>query len=417
MAPLRVLTSIVGLQGMGAVLSFAVVLSLTSILGTEGFGRYIWVVSIGSMLALFLEMGLPTTIIKRFAPLDLASVEGASSISNSLSLYTLVTTAAIIIALLMWSTSPLAGRPEVLWALPVAGALACLVISAAVLRAAGMAIRSNTIQFIMRPVLLLVGIGISGAYGATDPRVYLLILTAATLGSALIFLIPQIRNATRNWRGGGLISPVGAHFQVSIARSISNHLPIFITGFFIAPDLLAYLAISIRLMSPIRFGLVAARSYYGPSINASIKSQNFVRARQRYQYAAIFSIGAAVPVAIALVALTFVLSGLDGGPLSDFVNTDLLMWMMVLSAVSHLSIAIVGPVQIVAILLNEERFVRNVNFVAIVLFALALVGAAWSGGVMLPAIVMILYSAGISVNLALRVRDAFRKCTELGYLT
>jgi len=412
MAPVKALTSIVGLQGVGTALSFAVVLSLTSILGAEGFGRYVWVLSIGSTLALFAEMGFPTTIIKRFAPLNMASVRGPSPISNSLSLYAIGTLATIIVALSLWSKTIITDRPEIIWALPVAGGLACLVLSAAVLRAAGMAIRSNTIQFIIRPILVLLGVWLIGAYGAIDPRLYLLVYTAATLGSALIFVMPLIQNSVGNWRGGGLISPVGAHFQVSIARSVSNHLPILITGFFVAPELLAYLAISIRLTSPIRFGLAAARSYYSPSINASIKNRDLVAAGQHYRYATLFSFSAALLVMVALIAVTIVLLGLQNGPLSGFDNTRLLLWVMILSAFSHLSIAIFGPVQIVAILLHEERYVRNINFFAIILFAVALIGAAWIGDLVLLTVVMILYSVGVSASLGVRVRSAFRKAAN-----
>ncbi|MBY6115415.1 oligosaccharide flippase family protein [Mameliella alba] len=414
MAPIKALTSIVGLQGVGAGLSFAVVLALTAILGPENYGRYVWVVSIGSVLALMFEMGLPTTIIKRFAPLDLSTVIGPSQISNSLSLYAFGTVVTVVLALVLSPVLAGTDRPEIVWALPLAGALACLVLSGAVLRAGDQAVRSNVNQFLVRPILLLAGIAALAGLGSTDPRAYLLLYAISALAAALVFVMPLVRNSMRHWRGGGLIAPVGAHFQVSIARSISSQLPIFITGFFVAPELLAYLAIAIRLTAPIRFGLAAARSYFGTRINAKIRSEEFEAARKRYRNASLFSIAVAVPAMVLIVGLVLVLLRMETGPLSGFDDTGLLLRVLLFAALSHLAAAVFGPVQIVAILMHQETFVRNLNVAGLALFALGLFGAAWAGSVELSAIMMVLYSFGISAILAVRTRSAFRKSIEMG---
>ena len=62
---------LLGFQGFGALAGVASVLLLTTLLGIEEFGRYAWALSVASLAALFLQMGLPTTILKTYAPLDL----------------------------------------------------------------------------------------------------------------------------------------------------------------------------------------------------------------------------------------------------------------------------------------------------------------------------------------------------------
>ena len=96
---------------------------------------------------------------------------------------------------------------------------------------------------VLRAGGLLAGALLLGFAGVTQPEAYLALYALTALAAALAFTWALAAMAARHWRGGGHVASTPAHFQVSLSRSISNHLPVFITGFFVAPETLAYLAI------------------------------------------------------------------------------------------------------------------------------------------------------------------------------
>lgn len=414
MIALRALTSMVGLQAGGALLSFGVVLALTAALGPDGYGRYAWVVSMSGMGALFLQIGLPTTIIKKFSPLDVTTLDARSEITNTLSLYAFGTALIVILALMGSTLLPLQAGRDLLWALPGAGALTCLLLSEAVLRAAGRAVLATVVLNIVRPGCLLLGGLVLHQLGVSEPWSYLSLYTLTALGAALVFISPLMLRAMEEWKAWPFIQPNGAHFQVALSRTVASHLPIFITGFFVSPEILAYLAIAIRVTGPIRFGVNATRAYYGAKINKRIKANEYARARSAYRNANLFSVAIAFPASIILVLLALYLTTMSNGPLAKFDNINLLTQVLVLTALSHFLVALFGPVQLVAILLHEERFVRNINLIFLFMFTICLFASAVIGDIRLSAISMAVYSIGAAGGIAWRVRRTFITTIEEG---
>lgn len=205
-----------------------------------------------------------------------------------------------------------------------------------------------------------------------------------------------------------MVKTNGAHFQVSLSRSVGNHLPIFVSGFFLAPDTLAYLAISIRLAGPLNFGAKAARAVFGARINRHVKANNPSAIRHDYRIAILFSFLISVLAAIGVAILLLVLGYFGLGPVVDLPDQDLLLWVFVTIAFAQLCRAAAGPGQLTAVLLHAERFVRNYNILMLLCLSAGLIIAGLIGDVRLSAIVVLFYSAGTSIGLVCKIRSALR---------
>lgn len=392
------------LQALGAAFALVTVLVLTAVLGAEGYGRYVWIVSAGGIGSLLLQRGQPTTLVKRFAPLDLGAVTPPSELANTQALYAIGTAITIVLAALMARVS----GADVVWALPVAFGLASLTVSDAILRAAERGVRAQFASQFLRPVTLLAGALLLWQTGIIDPAAYLLLYAATAFLASVIYLWPLTVMAVRNRRGAGLVKTNGAHFQVSLSRSIGNHLPIFITGFFIPFDALAYLAVAIRLSGPVIFGVTAARAYFGARINRHVKAGEIDSVRRDFRAAALFSLLVGLLAAAGVSGLILGLGYFGLGPVADFTDRALLISVFALVMAAQLCRAAVGPVQLTAILLGAERFVRNYSIATLLGLAGGLALAGLTGDVRVSAGIVLLYALAISVGFGIRTLTALR---------
>lgn len=409
MAVLKALFSIVILQGLGAAFAFATVLVLTAVLGAEGYGLYVWVVSAAGVIALLIQRGLPTTIVKEYAPLDLASLEIPSAIANTQALFTYGSGAAIALAGLVYAVvGPFEGL-NVALVLPVALALVSLAVSDAILRAAEQGVRAQFASQVVRTGIILAGAVLLSRIDIKTPTAFLFLFSGATLFSSVVFLYSVSLIPIRCWGGGGWIRSNAAHFQVSVSGSVANYLPIFLTGLFVSYELLAYLAVAIRLAAPLTFGVTAARSFFGARINRCIKAKNAEAARADFRLSALFSFGVSVLATIAVASLLIGMRYYGLGPLVDFSNTALIVIVIATVMVAQLARAAVGPAQLVALLLGDERFVRNYNLLMLAFFAVGLLLAGVIGKIWISAAVLLLYNAAVYIGLGVRVNALFRR--------
>ncbi len=402
MAMLRALSSIVVLQALGAAFALATVILLTSALGADVYGRYIWIISAAGIGSLVLQRGQPTTLIKKHAPLDLAKVKAPSEMANTYLFYLL---GALVTLTIAFATS-LVTSNELAWIAPAAFALTALNISDAILRAAERGVRAQFARDFLRPIALFGGFILLWVAEVKEPIFYLLIFVVCTAFASIYYLCPLTLQAARNWRGAGLVKTNGAHFQVSLSRSVGNHLPIFVSGFFLTPDTLAYLAIAIRLAGPLNFGVKAARAVFGARINRHVKANKPSAIRHDYRIAILFSLFISVLAAVGVAILLLVLGYFGLGPVADLADQDLLLWVFVTIAFAQLCRAAAGPGQLTAVLLHAERFVRNYNILMLLCLSAGLIVAGLIGDVRLSAIVILFYSAGTSIGLVCKIRSA-----------
>lgn len=409
MAALRAIGSIVGMQIFGAGAGFLVVLVLTAALGAEGYGRYAWVISMAGVGALLLQRGLPTTLVKRFAPLDLGKVTPPSPLANTLALYTALAVLGGILVFPVMAVLPTLGiaRAELAWALPIGTALACLAIADAILRAAERGVLAQFASQILRAGGLLAGAVLLAFSGIETPQAYLSVYALTAMAAALIFTWRLVAMAVQSPRGG-LVASTSAHFQVSLSRSIGNHLPIFITGFFVAPETLAYLAIAVRLTGPIQFGVIASRAHFGARINRHVKAGALDRAKHEYRLARLYALAVGVAATLGVLGLMAVLAQWRDGPFAEFSDTTLMLTLFAMAAGFRLSLAAVGPGQLVAILLGADDYVRKLNLAMLAFLAGGLVLAGALDMIHLSAIVLLLYGAILAGGLAWKITGLFR---------
>ncbi|MGX9357533.1 hypothetical protein ACS3SW_20825 [Roseobacteraceae bacterium S113] len=394
MSAIKALSSIVGLQILGALTSLCAILILTATLGIEGYGRYVWIVAMGEVAGLILQRGLPTTIVKTYAPLHLGTMRYPSPLSNTYALYLL---AALVSAGVAAVTGGIFGG--LLWVAPIALSLASLALADAILRSADQGLRAQVAIQIIRAGGFLIGVGALSWWGQAPPIAYLALYTSAAWAAAAIFTWPLLAGALRHRMRGGMLAMNSAHFQVVLSRSVGDHLPVFITGFFVPPATLAYLAIAIRLTGPTTFGGLAARAYYGATINKHIKQGNLAKVRELTSVALQFAVVLAGLAAGGVLGLVGLLLFWGQGPLESFDNVSLLISLFGVIILYRLLQSSYGITQFVAILLGAERFIRDVNILALAGFSLGLVGAAMAGDVRLSTGVMVLY--GLALTLAI----------------
>ncbi|WP_404324955.1 oligosaccharide flippase family protein [Cobetia sp. UIB-001] len=412
MGSIKNLLSLVSIQGFGALLSLVYVVILTSVLGTENFGKYAWVVSIGGVLSLIFQRGLPTSILKIYAPFDISSLKSPSSVTRTLGLYFLSASIVLLVTTLLTPIIAYLPQIELLWSIPIGISLACTTIADAVLRSANLALKAQVANQIIRTMLLLIGVGFLFCFSVNNIIFYFMTYCVASLLSAAIFIYPALRSFRKSLMGSKGVRSNSAHFQVSMSRSIGNHLPIFITGFFVIPETLAYLAIAIRLTAPIGFGVIASRAYFGARINKKLKEKKYSSAYRDFKLSAIFSFGIAIIASLFIYTAVIYLSGAATGPLSEYNNIYLLNAIFILVILFKVCISGFGPVQIVAILQDSEIYVRNYNLFALSLFSLGLIIAGKTQSILMSGIVMVVYGMAVSMGLWWKVRSNFLSSSE-----
>ncbi|RYH07470.1 lipopolysaccharide biosynthesis protein [Tropicimonas sp. IMCC6043] len=409
MAPLTIMTAIAGIQAIGAALTFATILLLTALLGPELYGRYAWVISAGGLASILLKRGYQTTLVTDFAPLDLDADRRPAPVANTYALYICGTLVAFAIAIFAGPAVATLARPELLWVAPIGAAVSAQTIADGILRAADRGTRSQFVTQILRTAFLLAGFGLLAVSGSRSVAAFLAVYALASLVAALVYVLPLLPEALRNRFRGGLVRGNAAHFQVAVSRSIGAHLPVFVTGFFVEMDQLAYLAIALRFSNPISFGVIASRAFYGAKINRHVRSGALRLAQEDFRMAARFSFAVALLAAVGVLVLIYGLSLLQMGPLAGFEDKGLLFLTLCLVSLHQLGLSAFGPVQLTAIQLGTERYVRNLNLAMIAALAVGLVLAGLSGKVWISAVVLVGYGFGISFGLAARTRAEFRR--------
>ena len=396
--------ALLAFQGAGAALGVVSVLVLTALLGAEAFGVYAWALSMAGLLGLGLQAGLPMTILKTFAPLELQSRPMPRALFKILVGYAAVIVGLLIVAA-AFSSGAQPGRPDAWVVAAAAVAMAFGKLADAVLRSASMPRRAVFSEQVLRVALLLCFILV--VFGATlSAKTALAAYAVSALLAGAVFLVPSL--ARKGPRDTSRMAPNGAHFQVALSRGIGNHLPIFISGFFLAPDVLAYLAIALRLTGPIGYGVVAARAALGSLIAEAVKAKDLVRAKQLHSRGAAMSVGVACAAAIVINAGLYVLqTQFSELVLSDFDDAKLLAVLFLVATLFRLALSLPGPAQMTLVLLDDEAAVKRLNLVLLAALAAALCLGALAPSPLLQAAIVFGYGAILSAALIRRLFYCF----------
>ena len=402
MAALNSLFTQLAVQGGGAVFSFALVLVLAATLGPEGYGVYAWILSMGTIGGLLLQAGLPVTILKKYAPLDLNDEHQPLPVSDTFATFTGLAILALIAASLISLTGTEIGL--FIWALPVAAAFASFKIGSSILLSGGRPIRAHLTEHIVRVLIFFIFILLGHFLEIKEPLFYIFCYSVAALAAPVPFLTRMLFGALKNpWRRPQMVRRAGAHFQAMLSRSVADSLPVFISGFFLESSQLAYLALAIQLSRPIIFGQNAALYYYGAVINKAVKAGNLSAVRRLYRNSVMFSNATAWPLSIVLFfgmygAMTLLPSGW-----ADFEVTPEFLAVFGGILAFRVAYTLTGPSQLVAILLGAEKFVRNVNLLFLAGLTAGLTGAAQLVGTQGVVMIMIVHAITLNSLVALNL--------------
>ena len=135
--------------------------------------------------------------------------------------------------------------------------------------------------------------------------------------------------------------------------------------------------------------MTASRAHFGARLNRHIRSGSLIEARHDYRTARLYSMAIGLLAAAAVMMLIWGVTWIPDGPFASFTDTGLLMLLFALVSVFRLSMTVFGPVQMIAILLGADRYVRNLNLVMLGFLATGLTLAGMLDRIWLPAVVIV----------------------------
>jgi len=244
-------TSLLVIQASGIAVSLALSIVLARGLGTQEFGIYSYALSIAALLAVPVQLGLPTVVVR-----DTARLKQAGEIRQMYRLWSWTTLAVLVVSAFMivpiWLLSPLIFSQELtVTLLLMVFALVPLMsvgsLRAAALRGLGNVIQGQLPEMLFRPSLILVlvigaialgprmGLGTDGwQMQAQDAMLVNLVATALAFVAGLI-LLRRVAPATvagtkaqslhREWMRAGMVLGIA-----SSAMMVNRNLDMVMLG-------------------------------------------------------------------------------------------------------------------------------------------------------------------------------------------
>lgn len=228
------------IQASGIAVSLALSIVLARGLGTQEFGIYSYALSIAALLAVPVQLGLPTLVVR-----DTARLKQAGEIRQMYRLWSWATLAVLVVSAFMivpiWLLSPLIFSQEltVLLLLMVFALVPLMSVGslrAAALRGLGNVIQGQLPEMLFRPALILalvlamlalgprIGLGTDGwKMQATDALLLNLMATALAFVAGLILLRraapapdtgAEAHSLHRNWLRAGMLLGVASSAMV-----------------------------------------------------------------------------------------------------------------------------------------------------------------------------------------------------------
>jgi O-antigen/teichoic acid export membrane protein len=266
----------VGVRIMGLVLSYAANILLSRLLGLEAYGEYVIALSWALVLALPAKAGFDTTTL-RYSTIYLEKNESAAlrGFIRFASAF-IALSWAVIVSLIMAAGQALipVGDGTRAWGALLILPLALLAFCSALMRTARRIVAAQFYDQVLRPALIIVGVGVAVASGvrlAPNSAMGLTtVATSVTLGALILHLRRAFRAAGLHkanyddWRKWLALSvPMLA---LSVVQELMNQIDIILLGQLADEKQAALFAASWRLASLVPFGLVGLATMAGPLI-------------------------------------------------------------------------------------------------------------------------------------------------------
>ena len=268
----------VRVTGLG--LAFLSHIMLSRLLGANDYGHYVIALGWAMVLVIPARLGLDNSVL-RYATIyreegKVADLRGL--IAFSLAVISIVSLAIAAILLigssmgigLLWSVEPklLAGIAMLIPASALLGWMSSLV------RTADRIFAAQFYEQALRPALLIVALGGFALWNGPVAASHAMLLTAATVGVALVGLALQCRRA---FGGARNIAASFTHrrewlavswmlFMMAVVQELLNQIDIIMLGILADATAAAHFSAAWRLASLVNFGLVAIVTVSGPLI-------------------------------------------------------------------------------------------------------------------------------------------------------
>ncbi|MBA7669783.1 hypothetical protein ES703_77917 [subsurface metagenome] len=267
------------IQMTNRLLALALGIVLARGLGAEGYGVYAYAFALLTLLMVLAELGMPTLIMREVAAMearqDWSHLRGVLVRAFQIVFTTGVVVAAVA-ALILWQCSEgMSARQSktLAWVLVLLPLAALTKTMSAALRGLQHVVKSQAVEMLVRPVLVLLGVGFLFMF-VPDMRLPQYAM-AAQLGGAVVALcvaaamlyryLPQPVHATttqyqtRQWLASAMpLTLIGG------AGIINNQTDILMLGFFRTPEDVGIYRVAMQGAALVAFGLQAANAVIAP---------------------------------------------------------------------------------------------------------------------------------------------------------
>ena len=349
----------IAVRVVGIVLSYAANVLLSRALGVDAFGEYVIALSWALTLTLPAKAGFDNSAL-RYSTIYLERGDFAAFRGFVRTAAATIAIVSLGITALIWVAGPSlmpVGPNTRAWAALMVLPLALLTFFSVLMRTARRIVSAQFYEQILRPALIILGIGLVYIEGLRLTPASAMGLTVCASAAALLALLFEMQRTFRHarthppryqdWRQWlGVSAPM---LLMGVVQELTNQIDIILLGQMADAKAAAVFAASWRLASLVPFALVGLATLGAPLIAAAYEQRSSAELHRVSKIVARLSFAFAVVSALVLFVLARPLLGLFG---PDFVSGDRVLAILLLGGVVN---AFTGLVSYFATMTGRER--------------------------------------------------------------
>jgi O-antigen/teichoic acid export membrane protein len=353
------------IRGLGAALSFAVSVTLARLLGAEGYGAYAFVVGVVALLAIPVQAGVGTTVVKFTAAYEARKewnlLKGLLQWATGVVGKTSIVCSVVAVAVFWLSPSLLPGRNygTLLVGLAALPLIALVQVRSATLRGFRSFARSELAEAVIQPgvllLLILAAWAAATAFGPSKVMVFYFFATAVALlalsGWAKSRLPREFVGAVPDKNVPAWIKTAAVVTITRGGRIAVGRLDLIVVGAVLGAEAAGVYRISQALVLPVSFGLNSVNVVAGPYFSKHHASGRGAAPMSVLLVSSAISTAVAAPAFVLLVLLGRPVLQMVYG--SDFANAYVPLLVL---AVGHFVNAVAGPVASLLTMTGQEKW-------------------------------------------------------------
>ena len=356
-AVLRAATLSIAVRVAGVAFSYAANILLSRTLGVRAFGEYVIALSWALALVLPAKAGFDISALRYsslyFERRDFGALRGFIIFA-----FAIVALLSFSIAAIVWAAGPIpVSSATRAWATFLIPPLALLAFFSVVMRTTGRIMSSQVYEQILRPAIVIAGLGLVAFWNFRLSSASAMALTAIAAALALLALLVQLARIFRptaeqparyeEWRQWLIVSlPM---LLLGVVQELMNQIDVILLGQFADARQAALFAASSRVASLVPFALVGLATVTGPMIASAYDKNDIGELHRISSLVARGGFAFAIICAAMLLAMGSQLLALFG---RDFVAGKDVLLVLLLGGVAN---AFTGIVAYFTILTGRER--------------------------------------------------------------